>query len=64
MNATFDLPYDGELETSPVESMVQAIQNYYMLYLLLGIGLTALVILLMYRIMKRKKNMDGKEEKS
>jgi len=35
-----------------------------MLYLLLGIGLTALVILLMYRIMKRKKNMDGKEEKS
>ena len=58
------IPYDGELETSPVESMVQAIQNYYMLYLLLGIGLTALVILLMYRIMKRKKNMDGKEEKS
>jgi sortase A len=55
--------YDGELETSPVETMVQAIQNYYMLYLLFGIGLTALVILLMYRIMKRKKNRDGKEEK-
>ena len=55
--------YDGELETSPVETMVRAIQNYYMLYLLFGIGLTALVILLMYRIMKRKKNRDGKEEK-
>lgn len=57
------IPYDGELETSPVESMVQAIQNYYMLYLLLGIGLTALVILLMYRIMKRKRTWTVRRKK-
>ncbi len=47
--------YDGELESTPVESMVQAIQNYYMLYLLFGLGLTVLVILIMHRVMKRKK---------
>lgn len=46
------IPYDGELESTPVESMVQAIQNYYMLYLLLGLGVTALVILLMRRVMR------------
>ena len=49
------VPYDGELESTPVESMVQAIQNYYMLYLLFGLGLTILVILFMQRVMKRKK---------
>ncbi len=49
------VPYDGELESTPVESMVQAIQNYYMLYLLFGLGLTILVILIMHRVMKRKK---------
>lgn len=43
--------YDGELETTPAESMVQAIQNYYMLYLLLGLGVTILVILIMRRVM-------------
>ncbi len=46
------IPYDGELESTPVESMVQASQNYYMLYLLLGLGVTALVILLMRRVMR------------
>ena len=45
------MPYDGELETTPAESMVQAIQNYYMLYLLLGLGVTILVILIMRRVM-------------
>lgn len=48
------VPYDGELESTPVDSMVQAIQNYYMLYLLLGLGVTALMILAMRRIMKKK----------
>lgn len=41
------VPYDGELESTPVESMVQAIQNYYMLYLLFGLGVTLLLILWM-----------------
>ena len=49
------IPYDGELESTPVESMVQAIQNYYMLYLLLGVSVTALVIFLLWRIIGRKK---------
>lgn len=49
--------YNGELDTAPtpVESMVQAIQNYYMLYLLFGLSVTALVIFLLWRIMGRKK---------
>lgn len=50
------VPYDGELESTPVESMVQAIQNYYMLYLLLGLGVTALIILTMRHVMKKKKS--------
>ncbi len=51
------LPYNGELDTAPTpaESMVQAIQNYYMLYLLLGVSVTALVIFLLWRIIGRKK---------
>ena len=48
------VPYDGELESTPVESMVQAIQNYYMLYLLFGLGVTLLLILWMWQVMKRK----------
>ena len=49
------VPYDGELESTPVESMVQAIQNYYMLYLLLGLGVTLLAILIMRSIFRRKR---------
>ena len=48
------VPYDGELESTPVDSMVQAIQNYYMLFLLLGLGVTVLAIFVMRRRMKRK----------
>lgn len=73
------VPYDGELESTPVDSMVQAIQNYYMLYLLLGLGVTALIILIMRRVMrpgstgsrsedrsvdKSEGNSEGKEGKS
>ena len=51
------VPYSGELDTAPtpVESMVQAIQNYYMLYLLLGLSVTVLVIFVLWRIIGRKK---------
>ncbi len=63
------VPYDGELESTPVESMVQAIQNYYMLYLLSGLGVTALIILVMRRVMKKKPQTepdakDGIDEKT
>ena len=49
------VPYDGELESTPVESMVQAIQNYYMLYLLAGLGMTILGILAVSRIMRKRR---------
>lgn len=43
------VPYMGEEEAehSVTESMVQAVQNYYMLYLILGLSVTLLVILIM-----------------
>lgn len=60
------VPYDGELETIPTQSMVQAIQNYYMLYLLLGLGVTCLVIFFMKRYMKKDaiQTEEHKEGKS
>lgn len=47
------VPYDGELESTPTASMVQAIQNYYMLYLLFGLGMTALIILIMRKSVRK-----------
>lgn len=57
------VPYEGELETTPTQSMVQAIQNYYMLYLLLGLGVTCLVIFFMRRFMKKKDAGQTEEHK-
>ena len=53
------VPYTGEeeIESTPVQSMLKAVQNYYMLYLILGLSVTLLVILLMRFLFKpRKKN--------
>lgn len=44
------VPYEGEEEKSastPVETMLEAVQNYYMLYLTLGLSVTLLVILIL-----------------
>lgn len=43
------VPYEGEEEVAgtPVDTMMRAVQNYYMLYLVLGLSVTVLVILLM-----------------
>lgn len=43
------VPYEGEEEVArtPVETMLRAVQNYYMLYLILGLSVTLLVILIM-----------------
>lgn len=49
------VPYEGEVEAAPTQSMVQAVRDYYMLYLLAGLGVTALVILAMSRIMRARK---------
>ena len=54
------VPYQGELEKTPVNTMVQAIQNYYMLYLLLGLSVTILVILLMKHLLRSKKDPAGR----
>lgn len=56
------VPYDGELESTPTDSMVQAIQNYYMLYLLLGLGITALIILIMRQLSKRSRKKQAETE--
>lgn len=62
------IPYDGEeLESSLTDSMVQAIQNYYMLFLLLGLAVTAIMIILMKHLFKphrkqaRKDSEEGKK---
>lgn len=51
------VPYNGEEEQAytPVETMLRAVQNYYMLYLLLGLSVTLLVILLMKYIFGKKQ---------
>lgn len=57
------VPYNGEEDVKPTaaESMLQSIQDYYMLYLLLGFAVTFLVILLLRFLMKPKRQ--GKEKK-
>ena len=46
------VPYTGEEEAStPVDTMLEAVQNYYMLYLILGLAITLLIILLMRFLM-------------
>lgn len=59
------VPYNGEEETenTPVDSMLRAIQNYYMLYLILGVAVTLLVILIMKFLFDRKnKKHSGKTD--
>ncbi|MCI6466737.1 MAG: class C sortase [Faecalicatena sp.] len=56
------IPYDGEeLASTPADTMVQAIQNYYMLFLLLGLAVTALVIVLMKYLFKPRKKQAKKD---
>lgn len=54
------VPYEGEeeaaAESAPVERMIQAVQDYYMLYLVLGLSMAILTILLgkfLFRLLKR-----------
>ena len=59
------VPYNGEeeVESTPVDSMLRAIQNYYMLYLILGLAVTLLVILIMKFLFDRKnKKRSGKTD--
>lgn len=62
------VPYNGEeeVESTPVDSMLRAIQNYYMLYLILGLAVTLLVILIMKFLFdrKNKKRSDKTDDMS
>lgn len=50
------VPYNGEeeAETTVAESMLKTVQNYYMLYLILGLSVTFLIILIMRFLFKAK----------
>lgn len=57
------VPYTGEEEaaSTPVDTMLEAVQNYYMIYLILGLSITLLVIFLLRFLMKPgKKNKNRK----
>ena len=51
------VPYNGEeeIESTAAESMLKSIQNYYMIYLILGLSVTLLVIVLMRFLIKPGK---------
>lgn len=55
------VPYNGEeeMETSVAETMLKTVQNYYMIYLILGLSVTFLIIFFM-RLLFKKKNSDRK----
>lgn len=50
------VPYTGEeeIEATGAQSMLKAVQNYYMLYLILGLCVTLLIILFMKFLFNRK----------
>ncbi len=58
------VPYNGEeeAETSVAESMLKTVQNYYMLYLILGLSITFLIILLIIFLFKSRDKKDKKEK--
>ena len=51
------VPYEGEeeVQSTPVDTMVKAVQNYYMLYLVLGLSVTLLIILLLKFIFRPRE---------
>ena len=51
------VPYNGEEEaaSTPADAMLKAVQNYYMLYLILGLSVTMLVILIMKFLFRPRK---------
>ena len=58
------VPYNGEeeAETSVAESMLKTVQNYYMLYLIMGLSITFLIILFMRFLFKAKDKKDKNEK--
>lgn len=58
------VPYNGEeeVQSTPVDTMLKAVQNYYMLYLILGLSVTFLVILLMKFLFRPRGGKSQREE--
>lgn len=56
------VPYNGEedVEATVPEAMLQSVQNYYMIYLILGLAITFLVIVIMKSVMNRKSKRETK----
>ena len=59
------VPYNGEeeVESTPVDTMLRTVRNYYMLYLILGLSVTMLVILGMRLLFKPRKQAGDSETK-
>jgi len=57
--------YEGEEESTPMAAVLQAIRDYYMLYLLMGLAVTALGILIIRSLSRRRAGIaDDKEGKN
>ena len=55
------IPYDGEglSNESASDTMVESIQDYYMIYLILGVAVVALVIVTIKFVLKRKNKKEN-----
>lgn len=56
------IPYEGETESTVMSAVLQAIRDYYMLYLLMGLAVTALGILAVRAVSGRKAGAEDEEE--
>lgn len=58
------VPYEGEehVEATIPETMVQSVQDYYMIYLILGLSVTLLVIIIMRVVINRKGRRENKDK--
>jgi sortase A len=58
------VPYTEDMEAeTAVDSMVRAIQNYYMLYLILGLAVTILIILILKYLFRPRRRADEKDSR-
>ncbi len=48
--------YEGEEESTPMSAVLQAIRDYYMLYLLMGLAVTALAILAVNSLTRKRRH--------
>ena len=51
----YRVPYEGEEAESTADTMLRALKDYYMLYLIIGLSVTLLIIFIMKALFKRKK---------